>query len=78
MSKIYKGSSARYKMARATMTGRHFAATARNEVERYYEIGDRVILKNGQETTISGKTSWGDYTLEEITGFFAPGSLRPA
>ena len=78
MSKIYKGNSARYRMARAAMTGRHFVATARSEVERYYEIGDRVILKNGQEMTISGKTSWGDYTLEEIAGYFALGSLRPA
>lgn len=78
MSKIYKGSSARYRMARAAMAGRHFVATAACEVERYYEIGDRVILKNGQEMTVSGKTSWGDYTLEEMTGYFAPGSLRPA
>jgi hypothetical protein len=33
-----------------------------------FEVGDRVVLRNGKETTITGVTRYGDYTVEGVSG----------
>lgn len=78
MSKRYSGSSFRDKEARRARTGPHYAArNAGIEPRKEFAVGDKVRnTKTGEEYIIATKTSWGDYELKGINGYFSPKNLE--
>jgi hypothetical protein len=64
-------------MAHFARYGPHRTARRADPLVQSYEIGERVLLKTTEQAvTITGRTSWGDYTLRELDGYFSPLILR--
>ena len=77
MSKGIRYSSTRARQVRAARNGPHYAARGAKPLMPEFAVGDLVrITKTGQEATVAGKESWGDYRLQGMDGFYSPSNLE--